>query len=153
VSYKAQTDWWDNAKSASWILIPFWIIKWGAKVLVTTQVQNGFICWILFINACVRAKRKKTVVDGAISIESILKFFFYRTFYLNSKFQLICIQIDLAMENLCLAAILIFFAILFFYAPIFLWFQLLKYITRFTLNSIASGMKIALPIKRRNRQI
>jgi hypothetical protein len=32
----------------------------------------------------------------------------------NPKFQLIYIQIDLAIEDLCLAAILIFFAILFF---------------------------------------
>jgi hypothetical protein len=52
--------------------------------------------------------------------------FFYRTFNLNPKFQLIFNQIDLDMENLCLAAILIFSAILFF-------------IIRFTLNSIASG--------------
>jgi hypothetical protein len=47
------------------------------------------------------------------------EFFFYRTFLFIPKFQLICIQIDLAMENLCLAAILLFSAILFFFAPIY----------------------------------
>jgi hypothetical protein len=41
--------------------------------------------------------------------------FFYRTFYLNPKFLLICNQIDLAIENLCLSVILIFSAILFFF--------------------------------------
>jgi hypothetical protein len=76
-------------------------------------------------------------------------YFFYGTFYCNPKFQLICIKIDLAMENLCLAAVLIFSAILFFFAPIyffyfFLWFKLPKYIIRFSLNSIASEMTIAI---------
>jgi hypothetical protein len=79
----------------------------------------------------VESQKKKTVVDGLkLNIrhfevskkKNLLRYFFYGTFYLNPKFQLICIQIDLAIENLCLAAILIFSAILFFFAPIYFFY-------------------------------
>jgi ABC-type multidrug transport system permease subunit len=58
--------------------------------------------------------------------------FHTRTFFPNSKFQLICIKIIWAMENSCLAAILILSAILFFCSNFFiflffyLWFELRK---------------------------
>jgi hypothetical protein len=117
------------------------------------QFQNGFICWNRLRNGCVRAKRKKQWLISpspfnppfwSFEKKILLRYFFYITFYFNPKFQLICNQIDLAMENLCLAAILVFSTILFFFAPIyffyfFLWFLLPKYIIRFTLNLIASG--------------
>jgi hypothetical protein len=75
-------------------------------VLVTTSSK-----WVYMLNSiengCVRAKGKKTVVDGASPFnppfwsfeKEIYDIFFYRTFYLTPKFQLICNQIDLAMEN------------------------------------------------------
>jgi hypothetical protein len=92
------------------------------------QVQNGFICWIWFRNGCVRAKRKKQSLMApspfnppfwSFEKKNLLRYFFYRTFFSNPKFRLICIQFDLVMENLCLAAILLFSAILFFFAPIY----------------------------------
>jgi hypothetical protein len=98
---------------------------------VLQQVQNGFICWIRLRNGCVRAKRKKQSLMApspfnppfwSFEKKFFYGFFLYRTFFSNPEFQLICIQFDLAMENLCLVAILIFSAILFFFAPIYFFY-------------------------------
>jgi hypothetical protein len=98
-------------------------------VLVTTSHK-----WVYMLISVEKwlceSQKKKTVVDGAMHLHLIrhfevlkknilLRYFFYRTIYFNPKFQLICNQIDLAMEYLCWAAILIYSAILFFFAPIY----------------------------------
>jgi hypothetical protein len=92
-------------------LTPFWIKKKFVPSEVPKcllqQVQNEFICKIRMRNGCVRAKRKKQWLM-APSKFAILKF--------RKKI------FDLAMENLCLAAILIFSAILFFFIQFFFFF-------------------------------
>jgi hypothetical protein len=110
-TYKAQTDWWENVTSLSWIFTPFWIFffaRKGAKVLVTTNSKLVYMLSSVEKWMC-KSQQKKLWLMAPTSFnppfwsfgkKNLLRYFFYRTFYLIPKFQLICIQFDLAMENL-----------------------------------------------------
>jgi hypothetical protein len=135
IQYKAQTDWWENVKSPSWIVTPF--LGWlRCQSACYNKSKMGLYVRFGWEMAVWEPKEKKQSLMAPslfnqpfLSLEkkNLLRYFFYRIFLSNPKFQLICIQFDLAMENLCLAAILIFSAILFFFCSnlFFLFFVMI----------------------------
>jgi hypothetical protein len=118
------------------------------------QVQNGFICWIRMRNGCVRAKRKKQWLMASSQFNPpfwsfekkiLLRYFFIERSILIQIFNWFAFNLNwLYYGKFMLGGHLDFLRYFVFLCSNL--FFLPKYIIRFTLNSIASGMKIALPL-------
>jgi hypothetical protein len=141
-------NWWENVKSPSWILNPFWIFffftekgAWYNNFKMGLHIELG---WEM---AVWESKEKNSGwwrhLHLICHFEVLKKKYFYYFFVKERSFQ---IQ-NLTKQWKMYAWRSSWFSppfCFFFFAPIyffcyFLWFKLPKYIIRFTLNSIASG--------------